>query len=261
MDIDIKNAKVEFEKYTSNYNKINPKINLKIRHIQRVATNARKIAEKLNLSKEDVALAELIGLLHDIGRFEQIKLYNTFLDARSVNHAEYGVKILFEDGLIRKFIKENTYDDIIKKAISNHNRRYMDIDRNLKPKELLHTKIIRDADKLDIFHVLIEEDMNVLWGDNYKNEIITDKVYKEFFVEKIVNYKDVSTGLDLAVANFAYVYDLNFDISLKIINKANYLEKIYNRFKLNDPTTQERLKKISQTANKYIKQRIGKVYN
>ena len=229
MDIDIKNAKVEFEKYTSNYNKINPKINLKIRHIQRVATNARKIAEKLNLSKEDVALAELIGLLHDIGRFEQIKLYNTFLDARSVNHAEYGVKILFEDGLIRKFIKENTYDDIIKKAISNHNRRYMDIDRNLKPKELLHTKIIRDADKLDIFHVLVEEDMNVLWGDNYKNEIITDKVYKEFFVEKIVNYKDVSTGLDLAVANFAYVYDLYFKYTMQEVYKNNYLDTIYNR--------------------------------
>lgn len=257
MNLDLKNAKIEFEKYTSSYDQINPKIVLKIRHIQRVATNARKIAEKLNLSKEDIALAELIGLLHDIGRFEQIKLYNTFLDTKSVDHAEYGLKVLFEDGLIRNFIKENTYDDIIKKAISNHNKIY--IDKNLKPIELLHAKIIRDADKLDIFHALIEEDMNVLWKDNYKNESITDKVYKDFFIKKVINYKDVNTGLDLAVANFAYVYDLNFDITLKIIDKANYLEKIYNRFKLNDPAVQKKLKEISKTANNYIKQRIENI--
>ena len=61
----------------------------------------------LNLSEEDILLAELIGLLHDIGRFEQIKNYHTFLDKESIDHAEYGNKILFEDDLIRNFITED----------------------------------------------------------------------------------------------------------------------------------------------------------
>jgi putative nucleotidyltransferase with HDIG domain len=43
-------------------------------HTYHVADNARNIAEKLKLSKEDIELAELIGLLHDIGRFEELKI-------------------------------------------------------------------------------------------------------------------------------------------------------------------------------------------
>ena len=58
-------------------------------------------AQRLGLNQEQVNLATAIGLLHDIGRFEQVRLYHTFNDGKSVNHAEIGVKILFEDGLIR----------------------------------------------------------------------------------------------------------------------------------------------------------------
>ena len=67
---------------------------------------------------EDENLAKLIALLHDIGRFEQIRLYHTFSDKDSINHAEFGAKLLFEDGLIRKFVETDKYDKIIKNAIS-----------------------------------------------------------------------------------------------------------------------------------------------
>ena len=128
MNIDIKNARIEFKKYIEKYNPNNPKIALKISHIERVSNKARQIAESLNLDEENIKLAELIGLLHDIGRFEQVRIYKTFMDKDSVNHAEYGVKILFNDGLIRKFIKDDKYDEIIKKSILNHNRGYNEID-------------------------------------------------------------------------------------------------------------------------------------
>ena len=104
MIIDIVKAKKVFKEYVKNYNPEDAKIKIKIAHIERVAEIARKLAEELNLGQEDIEIAELIGLLHDIGRFEQIKNYNTFLDRDSINHAEYGVKVLFEDGLIRKFV-------------------------------------------------------------------------------------------------------------------------------------------------------------
>ena len=96
--IDIKKAKQEFKEYVKNYDIENPKIALKIAHIERVASIAKNIAESLKLPKEDVELAELIGLLHDIGRFEQVKRYNTFVDALSANHAKLGVEILFKEG-------------------------------------------------------------------------------------------------------------------------------------------------------------------
>ena len=47
--------------------------------------------------------AWLLGLLHDIGRFEQVKRYNTFNDSQSVDHAELGADILFKEGLIDRF--------------------------------------------------------------------------------------------------------------------------------------------------------------
>lgn len=67
-------------------------------------------------------MAKIIALLHDIGRFEQVKQTKDFADNKNFEHANYGVKVLFEDNLIRKFVKDNKYGNIIKKAIYNHNR-------------------------------------------------------------------------------------------------------------------------------------------
>lgn len=115
--INIDKAKKAFDKYVEKYDVSNDRIKLKIDHIKRTAECSKNIAKSLKLADDDVKLAELIGLLHDIGRFEQLRVYNTFLDKDSINHGEYGVKILFQDGKIRDFIDDNQYDEIIKKAI------------------------------------------------------------------------------------------------------------------------------------------------
>ena len=252
MSIDIKNARIEFKNYIKNYNPNDPKIALKISHIERVSSKAKAITESLNLSEEDVKLAELIGLLHDIGRFEQIRIYNTFMDKDSVNHAEYGVKVLFEDNLIRKFVKEDTYDNIIKKAILNHNKGYLDIDKDLNERELLHTKLIRDADKLDIFYVLNNENMQVIYGNNIQNQKINKEVYREFFEDKYINYKNINSGLDLAIAHFAYVYDFNYKFTLQKIKDDQFLTKLYNRFEIENHDTKEDLDNVYNFAKQYL---------
>ena len=78
-----------FKIYTDKYDSTDTKIALKIEHTYHVAENALVIAEDLGLPGEDVDLAWFLGLLHDIGRFEQLRQYGTFLDARSVDHAEF----------------------------------------------------------------------------------------------------------------------------------------------------------------------------
>ena len=88
--IDIKKAKQVLNEYIKKYDDTNPKIRLKKEHILRVTDNAKKLAEKLKLSQEDIDLAELIGLLHDIGRFEQIKRFDTFKDRQSIDQAVQG---------------------------------------------------------------------------------------------------------------------------------------------------------------------------
>lgn len=254
MSIDIIKAKKAFKEYVKNYNPEDAKIKIKIAHIERVTQIAKQLAENLNLDKEDIELAELIGLLHDIGRFEQIKLYNTFLDKDSVNHAEYGVKVLFEDGLIRKFIEDDKYDKIIKLAILNHNK--IEIEEGLTEKENLHAKIIRDADKTDIFYILTVADKKEIWySSDLSNQKISEEVYKDFLKNRLIEYKKVKTGVDLLVINFSYIFDLYFKESIKIIEENNYLEKLYNRFKFNDQQTKERIEEIYTITKKYLEEK------
>lgn len=252
MIIDMIEAKKAFKEYVKKYNPEDEKIKIKIVHIEKVAENSKRIAQNLGLSQEDVELAELIGLLHDIGRFEQVRLYHTFVDKDSINHGKYGAKILFEDGLIRNFIKDNKFDKIIKLAIVNHNR--ADIE-DLTERERLHAKIIRDADKTDIFRILISGDKKAIWEKaDLSDEKISDEIYREFVEDKRINYKERKTSADILVSHFNYVYDLNFPETRKIIRDNKYIDKLYQRFKFNDAETMKRFNEIYRLSKEYIEQ-------
>lgn len=88
-------------------------------HTYGVMECSKKNAEDMKMSAEDCELAQLIGLLHDIGRFEQLKCYNSF-EPGTMDHAAFGVRILFEERLIRRFVEEDKWDEIIKTAIGHH---------------------------------------------------------------------------------------------------------------------------------------------
>lgn len=252
--MDILKAKKKFKEYVKNYNPEDEQIKIKIAHIQRVAINSRKIAEQLKLNQEDIELAELIGLLHDIGRFEQVRIYHTFMDKDSINHGEFGVHILFEQGLIREFVEDNQYDSIIKTAILNHNK--AKIGENLTERELLHAKIIRDADKTDIYYTLRDGDTKAIWGkEDISDDKISDEIYRQFLEDKVINYKDVKTSADLLLCHFAYVYDLNFKEAINIINENKYIDQLYERFTFKDTETLERYNKIYLEAKKYLEEK------
>lgn len=108
--INRKNVINAFAEYVRNYDPSDEKIKLKIDHTYRVAGLCQRIAESLGLSEPDVDIAWLLGMLHDIGRFEQIRRFGTFNDVQSVDHAEFGADLLFKEGLIRKFA-EGYYEE------------------------------------------------------------------------------------------------------------------------------------------------------
>ena len=117
--MDLQHAKKEFERYLDGYDRTDDKIRLKIVHTYGVTECSRQIAKRMCLSEEDQKLAQLIGLLHDIGRFEQLKRFDSF-EPDTMDHASFGVQILFEEGKIREFIKEDTWDRVIRTAIAKH---------------------------------------------------------------------------------------------------------------------------------------------
>ena len=149
--IDIEKAKKEFDRYVNNYDMSQYRIESKYKHSYRVMEICGEIATRLGLPEEEIELAKLIGLLHDIGRFDQWAQYGTYNDLKSFNHGEKGAEILKNNDYIRWYIEDDIYDDIILYAVRNHGVFVIE-DEEVDEKLLLFLKIVRDADKIDIFY-------------------------------------------------------------------------------------------------------------
>ena len=157
--MDFEHVKAVFEEYLNGYDRENDKVKLKIVHTYGVIRCSEEIGRRMGLQAEDMELAKLIALLHDIGRFEQLKRFNSF-EADTMDHATYGVKVLFEEGMIRQFIEEDTWDDVIRTAIAKHSD--YELTGITDERTLLHARLIRDADKLDNCRVKLEDAMETL---------------------------------------------------------------------------------------------------
>lgn len=256
--IDIQRVRQSLEKYLDDFDINDNQIRLKVSHIYRVSDLSKRLALSLGLEEEDVILAQVIGLLHDIGRFEQIKRYHTFIDKDSIDHGELGCEILFEEGLIRNFIDDNSYDKIIRNAIINHNRPR--ISRSLKGGSLLHSKIVRDADKTDILYLsTLSDEINTVYGSNeFQSEKISDEVYNDFIINRKVNYNHIGTSADVVLCHLAYIFDYNFDCLLKKIYKEKYLDKIYNLIHFDDGDSETKFKNCYTITSDYIKRKVKK---
>lgn len=253
--IDIDMAKQVFKQYINQYTTIdNKKISLKIAHMYRVCKLSKELAESLDLPEEDVQLAELIGLLHDIGRFEQIKIYNTFMDKASVNHGEYGVKVLFEDGLIEKFIKDRQYDEIIKKAILNHNRG--EIENGLNERQILHCKLIKDADKTDILYLLNLENVQTIYGEEEISGKISRDILEQAFEEHRLDYQLIKNSADVLISHMMYPFNFYYDYGLKIIYKNDYLGTHIKKLKIKEKQTKQEVQELMEIITDYIQNRI-----
>ena len=262
-DIDILKAEIAFKEYMKNYDLTDPKIALKVTHTYEVLNAAKYIAKNLNLSKEDYDLASLIALLHDIGRFEQLKEYDSYDDTIGLNHAEFGIKLLFENNKIRDFIETDKYDEIIYKAILNHNKYKLDVS-GFTDKEIMHSKIIRDADKLDNFRVKEKESFVALFKEGEDEETIgkldiTDVIYNTFEKHCLIKSSDRVTYMDHWVSFIAFIFDMNFDSSLKYIKENNYIDILVDRVKYSNEDTKEKMENIRNISKEYIDRRLMNV--
>ena len=171
-----------------------------------------------------------------------------------------GIKILFDDNYIREFIKETKYDEIIKKAIINHNK--LTIEEGLDSRTLIHAKIIRDADKLDNFRVKKEEKIEEIFPkivkrkEELENSNISNKVYKSILKEECVDIHDRKTKLDYWVCVIGFIFDINFKETLEIIKEKDYLNSIIDRINYKKESTIKKMNKIKEVINNYINRKI-----
>lgn len=235
----------EFEKYVNNYDLDNIKIKLKYNHSIRVMNLCVKYAQKIGFNEEDIHLAKVIGLLHDIGRFEQLKEFNSFDDS-NIDHATLGVKILFEDGLIKKFWNNKDDYELINFAIKNHNK--IKIEETNNDRYLKFAKLIRDIDKMDIIYLLgyLKE-----LDTKPSNDEINLKIIHSIKEHKLSNYKDIKNINDSIALKFAYTYDINYDECLE-----EFKQNLYYFYK--QINFDKKFEEIFNTVNKYIDERMNK---
>ena len=233
-----------FDNFAMNYDMNIDMIKYKYNHSYRVVHQAEEICRSLNTDTEERDLASLIALLHDIARFRQWTDYKTFEDKDSFDHGEEGCKILFEEGEINNYIVKKEDYEIIKKAIKNHNR--FKIDPKIKnERELLHCKIVRDADKLDILYAFSTNRLIEIKEDDKE---ISEVVGEEFLNHREVLTKEIKSKNDKILQFWGLIFDLNFDYSKERVLKEKFLEKMYDHLK-----NKKMFKPYLDEAIKYLK--------
>ena len=229
--IDRKRAETVFQAYTARYDLGSSMIRHKADHTCRVAENCERIAKSLGMRAEDVTFAWFLGLLHDIGRFEQVRRYGTFVDSVSVDHAEFGADLLFRENLIRDFTGEDFPAEdqaLLETAIRQHNK--LALPENLDERARCFCDLIRDADKADIFRVVAELPFEERVGTSkalfQEGEEAREAVMECVRAHRCVPRSLLKTRFEGGISHCCLAFELVFPETWRIVREQGFLGRL-----------------------------------
>lgn len=198
---------------------------LKRVHTDFVVRNAKNIAEGECFNKETAEVCEAAALLHDTGRYEQLRRYNTFKDSDSIDHAVFSYDIVKERGWLNGY----PHADAILKAVLCHNRR--ELPGGLDALTLTAANCVRDADKLDIFRVLEHQLATTDWrADNeafWSLPVMappSEEVLVAIREERPVDYQHIRSLADFVLIQVGWMRcGLNFATSRRLAGERGHL--------------------------------------
>lgn len=232
-----------------NYDLEDELIELKYNHTKRVANLMILIASKMNLSTREIILAYLIGLFHDLGRFEQVNREHKFTNLH-FDHGAYSNKILFNDNLINKFEVSSNLYLLIRKAVYFHNKK--DIPSNLDEYEALFVKMIRDADKIDIIRVMSNSYQE--FSVSPKNELMDKYLSGDTLDLKLINNKS-----EKALLHLSFMKDLSFAESFEVLKETGNIESYLSNINVKEEYKELfdfLVSQIKEKEKKYVKYKI-----
>jgi hypothetical protein len=204
-------------------------IALKEEHTVRVCDNMAAIARDLSLDEGRVMLAEAVALFHDVGRFPQYRKYHTFRDGISVNHAALGARVLIENNVLRSALKSE--QDLILRTVTLHN--VFAFPKGLDPDTLLFLKMVRDADKLDIWRLSLEyyeqseaERASAVGLDLPDTAGYSPELLESLRRKEMVQMSALRTLNDFKLLQLAWTFDLNFAYSIRMVVERRIIERI-----------------------------------
>ena len=207
----------------------NETIRLKEGHTKRVCKEIIMLGEALNLSAQDMLLAETMALFHDLGRFGQYASYGTFEDATSANHAALGLRELAKHRVLS--VCTDTEQRLIAKAIGHHNVRALPTD--VDERALFFSRLLRDADKLDIWQVFIDyydspcdqRNPTIVWGLP-DEPMCSPKIVSALRRQEMADTRNMATLNDYKLLQISWVFDVNFAPTFGAVYERQYVQKI-----------------------------------
>lgn len=249
-----------FSDYTKSFYSSNEEdqknIMLKIEHTRNVCKNIVDIAGGSSLSEGQTRLAEAIALFHDLGRFPQYAEYKTFRDADSVNHGLLGSKTLLKENVLGMLPSEE--QELIIQVVRFHG--VYKIPSVLNGDTVFFLKLIRDADKVDIFRVFIE----------YYESPVEERAsatafgvpdtpeYSQLMLScirnrQIASYSHIKTENDFRLMKLSWVFDMHYKESVRLLQERNYLDRIIERL----PQTEE-IRSAVNIVRQYVSERLAR---
>lgn len=230
-----------FQRYVSGFKEKYPDdknvMELKEMHTLRVCEESSGIGEELGLSEPDKNLAQIAALFHDLGRFEQYARYHSFSDHRTVNHAQLGVTILKKLNVLDGF--DESLQNLISKSVFYHNLPRLPEEENETC--LFFSRLLRDADKLDIWQIMITAFQQKQYGGNPgvafglpDTPEISDAIFENLLNGRVADVPSMNTLTDYKLLLVGLVYDVNFPPSFRRIRERKYLEQIREALPVSD---------------------------
>lgn len=227
MELNRTKALAAFAAYTAHYNAADPKVKLKIDHTYRVAGLCEQIARSLDLPAADLDLAWLCGLLHDVGRFEQLRQYGTFIDSESIDHAKMSVIVLFEQGRIRDYTLDCDQDTLLRTAVGYHSAYRLPTGLDARTRQFCD--ILRDADKIDILRVNVEtplEEIYNLTTAQLRQSPVSPAVVAAFYEHHCVLRDLKQYPADNVVGHASLLFEMCYPASLHITAQQGWIWKL-----------------------------------
>lgn len=242
--------------YSNGDDFLNENVHLKECHTHRVCNEMRQLSLALGMNDSDALLAETIALLHDVGRFPQFKQYRTYKDQISENHCLLALKVLNEHDMLACLTNDEKV--VVEKAIEFHGTK--DIPE-MDERSSHFTKMIRDADKIDIYQLLIEnycilagEPEKFKWELEYPDTPeCNPEIIQLIMSNQLIGYDLLGTINDAKLLQLGWVFNIYFDWTLKEIHERGYLQAIIDLL----PETEEVIK-VTDYILQYVNDRIGK---
>lgn len=212
-----------------------PAVERTIDHTQRVVENILILANFLELNDNEKAVAETVAIFHDIGRLWILLPQNS--EIKVVDHAQASIEYLKSCEAFKQ-LDEST-QGIINHVIINHNK------PDLPPKEnesnLFYIKLLRDADKLDIWRTTTDYIAHKSGKPNMAKDltlseksVVTQAFCKIIIEGGIPNKNDLITFNDFIIFQMSWIFDLHFKKSFQIVNQKQYIRHLYDSLPKND---------------------------